>query len=341
MLVKAYNEEHKEFRENKLFRIENWSVIVLSAKSRGLLLITFGAIIYGLEPIFAKFCYQYGFSVTFLLLGRFSLAALLLLSYAIIAKQPIILPVRQLKTGILLGLLTAGATGALFKAFELLPAAVAIFCFYVYPSITNILVRIFWGVPFTRIRIFAILSCFFGIFLLYWGSFDLTSFNITGVVFAVVAAIMMSLLIMLLEKHMPEVNKISYTLTVYYLSALIYLVWNIINHDLLTVGLVQPIGWLYLLLLVLLPTLASNLLLCFGMVTAAAVDASILNALETPSAAIFAFIFFGDLLVGWQIIGALLIIAAAVTPSIAEKYNRMVNKKQDNDQNEPMVSGMS
>lgn len=310
---------------------------MMTAREKGLLLVGISAVIFGLQSNFAQLCYQQGFSVTFLVFCRFAIASVLLLIYAVLTKQPIALPKKQLKIGLLLGFLTAGATGAVFKAFELLPAAIAIICFYIYPSLTSILSRIFYHVPFTKIRVMAILTCFLGIFLLYWGSYDF-NYDLMGALFAVLAAVFMSFLIIFLGKYMPEVNKISYTLTVYYVSALIFLVWNLLNQGLFAVEQVRPLGILYVLLLVLLPTIAANLLMSFGMATAPAVDASILNTLEVPFAAIFAFLIFGDRLIGWQITGALLIIAAAVAPAIAEKYIKKKLLKKTACENESVSS---
>lgn len=289
------------------------------AQDKGLILVGISAVIFGLQSNIAQLCYQQGFSVTFLIFCRFAVAAGLLFVYAVLTDQPVILPKKQIKIGLVLGILTAGATGAVFKAFELLPAAIAIICFYVYPSLTSIFSRLFFQVPFSKIRVISILICFLGMFLLYWGSFNF-DYSLTGALFALLAAVFMSFLIILLGKYMPAVNKVSYTLTVYYVAAGVFLIWNLFNQGLLSISQVRPLGIVFLLLLVLLPTIAANLIMSFGMAKASAVDAAILNTLEVPSAAIFSFLIFGDLLIGWQIAGGLLIILASIAPAIAEKY---------------------
>lgn len=300
----------------------------MNSKNRGLIMIGLSAACYGFEPIFAKLCFATGFSVSNLLLTRFLLAAIGLLIYGLITRQPLILPGKYLKVGIIMGLIMSLNIALLFKAFELLPSAVAILFFYIYPSLTSIWAKLLNNVPIAKIRILAISICLFGVVLLYWGSFELRV-NVLGILYAVLSAVLMSYLIMLLEKYMPEVNKISYNLTIFYVAIVSYLAWSLINQDIFVLGQIEPTGILYLLLLVLLPTLASNFLMCYGMNTAPAVDASILNIIETPCAAIYAYIIFGDVLAGWQIVGAILIMIAAVTPSVVDKFKeKRENQKE-------------
>ena len=298
----------------------------MKTKNIGLLLVGSGAFVYGLEPIFAKLCYATGFSISTLLFTRFLLAAIILMIFAMITKKQIILPKNQLKIGILLGVVSTLTTATLFKAFELLPSALAITFFYIYPSLTNIFARVFNKVPLTKTRVLALLTCLFGFVLLYWGSFEL-DFDIIGIFYAVLAALFMAVLMLLLEKHMPEVDKIAYSSTVYLVSAVIYFTVSIINSDIILLTQIETMGWLHLLLLVLIATLLSNLLLFYGMNTSSAVDASILNSLEIPSATLFSFIIFGDVFVGWQIVGAILIVIAAITPAVTDKMN--LQKKKD------------
>ena len=298
----------------------------MNRKSRGLVLIGISAAVFGFEPIFAKLCYQTGFSVSSLLLFRYVFAIVLLVIFARIAGQPLILKGKYLKFGIIMGVLGSLNIGLLFKAYELLPTAVAVPIFYIYPTLTSVWARVLYKTRISKIRIAAIVVCLLGMGLLYQASFAL-NLNFWGILFDLISAVIMSYLIIMLERYMPEVNETTYLLTLFYVNALVFLILNFINQNIFTLGQVQPLGWGYLILLVIIPTITSNIFMCYGMNTAPAVDASILNVLEIPFAAIYAFFMFGDLLNGWQILGAIFIMIAAITPPFTAKYQRRKKQK--------------
>ena len=108
---------------------------------RGSLLVTASAAGFGLMPIFARYAYSAGLTVSTLLFLRFVLAATLLFGYLAIRRQlPRRVTARQIGALLLLGaVLYALQSLFYFSAVEHISPALAVLLLYLYPAIVLLL----------------------------------------------------------------------------------------------------------------------------------------------------------------------------------------------------------
>lgn len=291
----------------------------------GMILLVLSAGLFSLQSIFSKFCYQTGFTILSLLTGRYMLALIILGIWCIVQKIPPFLPTGQRRIGILLGLLSASTITLLFTAFAYLPAGVAISCYYAYPMLTVLWCCIFWKRPLERGQLTSLLLCVIGIILLSLDGIA-NGLSVRGGVCAFGSAVTMSIQIMLMERHMSSVHKVRYNFTAFCIALANFFPAMLFFEGIGAVGSIQPNGLFYLVMLVLFATIGSNMLLSFGMESVPASTAAVLNTLEIPCTALFAFAFFGDVPTWPQVAGGVMILLAAMLPACVKRRERLNNK---------------
>ena len=289
---------------------------------RGMILLALSAGLFSLQSILSQYCYHAGFTVLSVLTGRYILALIFLGGWCIVQKIPPFLPKGQRGIGVLMGLLSASTIALLFTAFAYLPAAVATFCYYAYPALTVLWCRIFWKRPMEQGQLASLVLCMVGVTLLSLDGLS-NGLSVQGVACAFGSAVTMSVQIMLMEKYMPSVHKVRYNFTAFCVALAIFAPAMLLFEGIETVGDIQLEGWLYLVLLVLFATIGCNMLLTLGMAVVPAPAAAILNTLEIPCTALFAFIFFGDALTWAQAAGGILILLAVVLPACVKRWKNL------------------
>jgi drug/metabolite transporter (DMT)-like permease len=283
-------------------------------KAVGRLTVALAAILFGCESVGVQLCYLGGFDTITLYATRFAIALLFFAATVLIFKVPFFVEKEYRLRVVIIGLGYVGTTWFLFSALGRLPAALAILFFYVYPSLTALIARIFWHQKLGAIKICALLLSAAGLVMLYWSS--AAGIELLGLLFALLGALCNAIKLNIAGEVLPKVNIFTYSFDVFAVMFLsIFIIVPLgggINLD------VEPMSWIYLLFLTVGVTFGAGLLINRGLKSVPAVDVSILCLLEPPVTALTAYLFFHYLLTPWQLAGGILLLIAVVLPQLQE-----------------------
>lgn len=292
------------------------------------------AIIWGTEGVLAKLCYGSGFSVAGLLSMRYILAALTVLLMVRLFRAPL-LPPKHLRPKMLaIALVTTLNTFCLYMALNYLPPTLAILFFYAYPAFTTLLCAATGRQPFRLPQVMALLLSAGGLLLLYWSS--LGEIMIIGVLFALLAASGQAIKLTYSKSLLAEMDIWTFNFSLTVVAMLGYNIYAMLGFGGGYTLAAVPQGWLYLLILGAVITVCGNLFMFMGVDLIGAVNNAIVSLLEPPTTALLAFLVFGDLLMGWQVFGGVLILLAVALPPLAElRPRRRTGKEVPGDDETP------
>lgn len=131
----------------------------------GLLLALVSGLSYSSEAIAAKLLYARGLSPLAVLTWRFLLSALIF-SFWSHRQQPISVKPSQRRLLALLGLSQAATVLLLFYAFMYIPAGLAVFLFYLYPTLVTVIEVFFLGAQPDKKRVMALLLTLVGLLVI-------------------------------------------------------------------------------------------------------------------------------------------------------------------------------
>jgi drug/metabolite transporter (DMT)-like permease len=175
-----------------------------AASGRATLLIALSACGFASIPIFVTFATRSGTPLLEVLVGRYSLAAVLL---AIVAWST---GTRRLQRDGLRALVVLGIAQALIAycslmALNYIPAATLSFLFYTYPAWVAVIARIRRIEPLTRTRLIALAMSLFGVIVMV-GSPTAASLNPRGVALALSTALLYAIYIPLIAALQRELT---------------------------------------------------------------------------------------------------------------------------------------
>jgi drug/metabolite transporter (DMT)-like permease len=284
------------------------------SERKGVILVSLAAIFFGTEAIFSKLAYASGVNYLSTITFRAVFSSILLLGILFAIGQNLKVPKSMYRLLGLLAVLFTIIGSCLFKAIEILPASLAVLFFYSFPAFTGLFDYLIKGEKLSRQKIFALLISFCGIFLLQFNSVG--TIPVMGIVYAVGAALVNSLFMVLSPIVLKEVHELTVTSWMLMCSAIFYLIVGGFTGS-LSYNLSLP-GWSYLVLLALISTSAANITLIYGLGAIGSTTAAIVQTLEPVVTATLAFIVFGERLQGWQVFGAVLVIIAVLIPQLRE-----------------------
>jgi drug/metabolite transporter (DMT)-like permease len=187
----------------------------------------------------------------------------------------------------------------------------AVVLLYTAPAFVTLMARRVWGEPLATRKLLAIGLAFAGCALVA-RAYDLTQLRLNGVglLFGLGAGFTYALFTMFSKAGMKQFS--TWTLTTYELlfGALFLLLFQNI-HD-LAIVIQQPTAWIFLLGLVLGPTLGAITAFNLGVREVPASNASVVATIEPVMASLLAFVVLGERLEGWQMLGGAMVIAGAV-----------------------------
>ena len=281
----------------------------------GRLMALLAAILFGCESVAVQLCYADGFTVMGLIAVRYGLAALLFGITLIFTRSPFWVAKEYRRQILILGLLFIASNWLLFISLAYLSAPLAILFFYAYPSLTAVVARFIYKEHLGMVKIYALVISMLGLFMLYWSSAG--EISVLGTVVALAAAFLNALKLNMAEKVMSHVNVYTFSFDMAFIMCTFSIPLCLICGQFPTAGI--PIsGWLYAAGLALFVSYGSMLLINSSLKFVNAVDVSIICLMEPPVTALTAFLVFRDILSGWQIIGACLVMLSVAVPQISQ-----------------------
>jgi drug/metabolite transporter (DMT)-like permease len=287
-------------------------------ETRGLALVALSTTAYGILPILGKVAYAAGVAVLPLLAWRYVIAAVLI---AILERGPRP-PLRERVRLWAIGSVFVFNSIAYFRALEEIPASVTALVLYTYPVIVAILAAVVRVEPLTWRALFATLGAFAGCALTAGGAPAGTSLRLSGVAWALVAALVYASYIVLSSRFGAGVPARVLALHLAQAAAVICVAFALADRGLALP--LDPRGLLAVAGIGVVSTVVAMTTFLAGMALIGPTRASVLSSLEVIVTLALAFVFLGERLGTWQWAGAALILGAVAFQSLGALRRAMI-----------------
>lgn len=280
--------------------------------SLGSFLVILSSLAFGTLALFAQRSYEAGFGQVTLLMFRFGVATVLLLLLAAWKKPT--WPGRDKVVGLLvMGALYVGQSYTFFAALKHIPASMVSLLLYLYPAIVTLA-----AVLLFQERMF--LKKWIAVGLALVGSIMIVGVsghgNVVGILFGVGTALFYSAYLLVGTKVLKGVDSLASSTIVMGAAAIAYTVIAVIQ------GFQWPaesVGWIWAVLLALIPTVLAITTLLAGLEKIGPVATSTLAAVEPLATAALSVAFLGERMGVIQIMGGICILAAVFILAKASK----------------------
>jgi drug/metabolite transporter (DMT)-like permease len=276
----------------------------------GVLLIIISSAFFGALPIFTRLAYRAGADAPTILLLRYSLAAVIMIAITLVRRTP--LPRGRL----LLGLILMGAIGyvgqslAYFTALTMASASLVALLLYLYPAIVTALSALFFKEPLTWWKIGALLLALVGTALTVGPT---GSGRETGILLAIVGAVIYSVYILVGSRIMPQTNALAASTTVITAAGVVYAGIVAVRGPMFPQ---TPLGWGAVVAIVLVSTVIGIVTFFAGLQRIGPSRASTLSTFEPVVSVMLAILVLGETISPLQVLGGILILAAVIVCSL-------------------------
>ncbi|MAV87679.1 MAG: hypothetical protein CMM67_05465 [Rhodospirillaceae bacterium] len=290
--------------------------LISNKRYLGLFLALSSAASFMISNTFAGVSYQDGVNPLTISATRFILPAIALVILLKILKIDLVLPKRPGLICILLGVITVIYTIALLNAIELLPFAIAILIFYLFPVLTGLTLSII-GVADTTFRTAATtLIAFFGLALALGVEF--TNLDGLGMIYALVAAIGLASVSVISSQLMSNHDPRKITLYICVYTTLLMAFISLANGKLALPVTFQ--GWTSVMISIIFYAYAMiSFFIAISIIGAG--DTTFYSNFEPILAVASGFLFLGQNLVMFQYIGILIVVVALFLSENKSKSN--------------------
>lgn len=286
----------------------------MNTKAKGYILGAIAAATYGMNPLFALPLYKAGMNPDSVLLFRY-LFAIPILGVMLKARgRSFKLERKDIVPLIIMGLLVAVSSLALFQSYNYMEAGIASTLLFVYPIMVALIMSIFFKEKLTLQTISCIALALGGIGLLYKGD-DGTTLSITGISLVMLSSLSYAIYLVGVNRPMLK-NIATLKLTFYVLlfGMSLFLIRVYLNDSLSIVNTWYL--WGNLLALAVFPTAISFLCTTRAIQCIGSTPTAILGALEPLTAVFFGVTVFGESLT-FRLCCGIIMIVMAVTFIIA------------------------
>ncbi len=254
-----------------------------------------------------------------LALYRAILAALLIAIFLIATKQKI--PFANIKKQVPLLLASGVAMGInwilLFQAYKYTTVSAATLSYYFAPVIVTIVCPIIFHEKLTRKQIICFIMSTLGLVLIT-GIGDINGGNdFIGILFGLGAAVFYATVV-LLNKFIKNVEGIHRTF-LQFISAIIILIPYVISTSGITLGNLNSIGWVNLLIVGLIHTGVTYCMYFSSLKELPGQKAAILSYIDPLVAVLISVTILGETITLWQMIGGVLILGFTLWNEISPK----------------------
>ncbi len=254
-----------------------------------------------------------------LALYRAILAALLIAIFLIVTKQKI--PFANIKKEVPLLLASGVAMGInwilLFQAYKYTTVSAATLSYYFAPVIVTIVCPILFHEKLTKKQIICFIMSTFGLVMITGISDIGGGSDFIGILFGLGAAVFYATVI-LINKFIKKVEGIHRTF-LQFISAIIILIPYVLSTSGITLGNLNSIGWVNLLIVGLIHTGITYCMYFSSLKELPGQKAAILSYIDPLVAVIISVTILGETMTLWQIIGGVLILGFTLWNEITPK----------------------
>jgi drug/metabolite transporter (DMT)-like permease len=259
------------------------------------------------SAVLVKIAYRVGLSLDQVLSLRFLLSTPLLAAAMLLLHQH----VTQLGRRRIIVLFLMGAAGyasqtfAFYAALRTLPASLVALVAYIYPALVAVGSWLLFGQRIGLRHGIALGASFLGIVLLVGARLEWS----TGIALALITPVIYAAYILTGDRVMRGTPALPATAVVIFGAAVTWtLIWAL--HG--SMELPSQTGWLVVLAIALIPTLAGILLFLAGLRRIGGARTALLSSSEPVITVALAALFLGDRLTGVQVAGGALVVAAVL-----------------------------
>ncbi len=262
--------------------------------------------------VFGKLSYDEGVSVDALLLVRFGLAGLVLLTIALARGALRGIPRRAVLVSLGMGVFGyAVQAGLYFSALTRIDASLVALLLYLYPILVMAGAILLGRERASRRRTWALGLALAGIVLVLSGATS-GRFNLTGALLAIGAAVVYTAYILVGDRTTADVPPLALAALVCTGAFGTFLIATLIRGTAAQLTVITGRGWLWLATLSLVSTVAAILLFFAGMARVGPSVASILSILEPVITVASAALVFGEHLTPVQCVGGAVVLSAVL-----------------------------
>ena len=257
-----------------------------------------------------------------LALYRAILAALLIAGYLIVTKQKI--PFAKIKKEIPLLLLSGVAMGVnwilLFEAYKFTTVSLATLSYYFAPVIVTVVCPILFHEKLTGKQILCFIMSTIGLVMIT-GIGDIGGgSDFIGILFGLGAAVFYAMVI-LLNKFIKNVEGIPRTF-LQFISAIVILIPYVIITSGVTLGGMNAVGWVNLLIVGLIHTGVTYCMYFSSLKELPGQKAAILSYIDPLVAVLISVTILGEKMTFWQVVGGILILGFTLWNEISPKTGK-------------------
>ena len=280
----------------------------MNVKAKGYILGAVAAATYGMNPLFALPLYKAGMNPDSVLFFRYMFAIPVLGMMIVARGRSFKLKRKEVLPLIIMGLLVALSSLALFQSYNYMDVGIASTLLFVYPILVALIMWIAFKEKLTLPTVLCILLALGGIGLLY-KSGDGSTLNLTGIILVMISALSYAIYIVGVNQSTLK-NLATLSLTFYVL--LFGLVLFLVRVDFGQSLRVAKTWYLWgnLIALAIFPTAISFLCTTQAIQYIGSTPTAILGALEPLTAVFFGVVVFGESLTLRLSCGMLMIILA-------------------------------
>jgi drug/metabolite transporter (DMT)-like permease len=278
----------------------------------GIALATVAAVSFAANTTLARVAYDGGSNVMTYLTVRTILAGAVVLVLLTLSRGPLRLPPRKRLAAFGIGIVLALYSFGMMSSIKFIPVALAVLIFYTYPLLTTVYLWLTGGERPNWISGTSLIIAFVGLIL----ALDIggASFELRGVAFATLAALGITTVVILNSRLVGGGDSRPVTLHMMASAAIVYTAVTLaLGEWSLPVG--APGWWSF----VGGPVFYAAAIISFfiAMSKLGPFRATLTMNLEPVSSMVLGFVLLGQVLTGWQLLGAGLVIAAVFNVQVA------------------------
>jgi drug/metabolite transporter (DMT)-like permease len=279
----------------------------MNSKYGGFLLVLISSIGFGFMPIFATFAYKSNLSVEVVLLFRFLIAAVFLNIYIFIKNKSYPWGKSLIILIAMGGIGYSAQSFSFFSAVSLIGSSLTAVLFYMYPSLVLLLSLFVLKTKITTRDVIALIFVTLGSILVVGLKFD--NINYVGVMFGITAAAIYAIYILVGTQALKNVDALIATTVIMSSASVTYALIGISNKVSIPTSLEQ---WKWLFAIAIFSTMLSMVTFLAGIKLIGPVKSSMISTFEPVVTLFCAFWLLNESMDMYQLLGALLIILAAL-----------------------------
>lgn len=281
---------------------------MIPVKAKGYILGAVAAAAYGMNPLFALPLYRDGMNPDSVLFFRYLFALPILALMIKVRGQNFRLRKKEIFPLLMVGLLIALSSLALFQSYNYMDAGIASTLLFVYPILVALIMTVFFRERLSLRTFLCILLAFSGIALLSKTSEGIP-LSVTGVILVMISALTYAIYIVAVNQSvLKQVATVKLTFYVLFFGLFLFLFRVCFAGSLCVVD--KWYLWGNLWALALFPTVISFLCTTRAIQYVGSTPTAILGALEPVTAVLFGVTIFGESLSLRLVIGIAMIILA-------------------------------